>query len=68
MIHDGSASESPCLAVFGKEKRDFSKLFIGDKIENPSPLDYDLNVDPIRASQKSLAILARRHTDSREFI
>ena len=31
-------------------------------------MDYELSVDPIRASQKSLAILARRHTDSREFI
>ena len=27
-----------------------------------------MSVDPIRASQKSLAILAKRHTDSNEFI
>jgi hypothetical protein len=31
-------------------------------------MDYELSVDPVRASQKSLAILAKKHTESREYI
>ena len=68
MICDGKSQESPCKAIFGKEKRDYEKLSIGHKISNPSPVEYDVQVNFIKPNQKSLAIIKEPYVDSRDFL